>query len=191
MRVLIAVAVAVAALPAGACFSPEVGDCQFRCGAGGVCPAGTRCMTGFCRTATGGCPAVQDACQKQPPPNNCGDRIILDGGAACMVQCTNARSWADSRNECVRAGWQLGILDSPDRIAQVAGADTYWVGASRDMPLAPWEWLSGEAVTAETWTGGTPPVAGESCAAFSGATRKLSNDLVCTDNQQFICTYPP
>jgi hypothetical protein len=192
MRVLIAVA-ALAAFAAGACYSPEVGDCQFQCGpAGTSCPAGTTCMSGFCRTATGGCPAVLDACQKDPPPAGCGPRIMLDGGAGCLVQCPNERPWEEARLECINVGWQLGILDSADRLADVpSSADTYWVGARRTSAVSPWQWLNGDEVANEAWTGGTPPVTGESCAAVGGSNRMLSNTPVCTDNQKFICTFPP
>jgi hypothetical protein len=109
-----------------------------------------------------------------------------------MVQCTNERKWAEARSDCVNAGWQLGILDSAARLAEVPGSpDTLWVGARRTTPLSPWQWLSGAAVADVAWTGSTPPVSGGDCAAVDGSSRRLSNPLTCDDNQKFICTFPP
>jgi hypothetical protein len=177
MRVLIT----LLAMAAGACYSPDVEDCQFRCGVGDACPAGTSCMSGVCRSeATGNCPSTTDACLVAPPlPGGCGQKIPIDGGTLCATICPNQRSWLEARMDCAAAGWQLAILDSPTRLASVPQAlELYWVGANRSTSSSPWLWLNNAPVAAEAWSNGVPSNGtGGDCTALGGLSRKLYNDM--------------
>lgn len=191
MRVLIA----LLATAAGACYAPDVEDCQFRCGSGDACPAGTSCMGGFCRgEATGVC-AAADACLTAPsPPAGCGPKAALDGATACAAICPGPRSWLEARMDCAAAGWQLGILDSPGKLASVPQAlGPRWIGARRASSSSPWLWIDGTPIANEAWSNGTAPGngSGDDCAVLGGASRTLSNNVDCGDPERFLCTYAP
>jgi Lectin C-type domain len=190
MRILIT----LLSIAAGACYSPGVEDCQFRCGAGNACPAGTSCEKGLCRSGTGSCPMTIDACLAAPsPPAGCGPKLSIDGAAACGTVCPTRRSWSAARMDCDAAGWQLAILDSPAKLASVPmGPELYWVGANRATSTSPWLWIDDAPVAADAWTSGPPRGGeGEDCAILGGMTRKLSNTSSCNGPERFLCTYRP
>jgi len=184
MRVLVILTIALAG-----CYDPGIEDCQFTCGMPGmVCPDGSDCRDGFCRTTDS--PSCQnDPCATAPePPSNCGNKFPLVETPGCGVVCTELRVHPEVQSAC-GPDWRAGILDNRSELDRVpVTSSKYWVGAQR--VTTQFQWFSGAPVEPSAWDTNFPQLAGSTCVYMEGAKHRLRNDRQCGDDQQYICTFP-
>jgi hypothetical protein len=171
------------------CYDPGVEDCQYRCGGGMLCPDGSDCRGGFCRT-TDAVQCANDPCANTPePPPNCSNKFPLLDADGCAVVCTPLRQHDEVQFEC-SPDWRAGILDSRSELDAVPiTTGRFWVGAERvGMQF---QWFSGAPVDPAGWDMNFPSLAGSSCVYLEGTRRRLRNDRSCDEDQTYICSYPP
>lgn len=209
MRVLVCVA---SALFANACYSPNLADCQFKCGAGNSCPDGTSCTNGFCRTSTGACHQMDapgtgiDVSLNCPPngPSSCsGTPKQLTTG--CAVLCDNQVSPAQAGVSCPpntaptgMTGWHLAVVMTGTKRMEFAsrlGGEVGWIGLHKD--LDGWHWQDPNrdflSDTDPSWAGGMAGGGSQDVFGLLDANAGPPNlrNSNAGDQQKFFCEYTP
>ena len=130
--------------------------------------------------------AAIDASTCPAAPPSCGSAFSFAG--TCGTFCTLTKSWSDSRDHC-SAPWGLALLDTTAKLEAVPTLnEDHWVGAMQGGDNI-WRWRGTTVVRDDAWSGGTPPIGGDSCARVQSG-QHLLDSRACGDTLSFVCTVP-
>jgi hypothetical protein len=211
VRVLACLAAVAGALAvSNACYSPNLEDCQFKCGPGGSCPDGTSCMGGFCRNSTTGtCNGNDnDARGSSDASINCPAGVAPCTGtpvrltSECAILCENQATPAEASAMCPpnttgATGWHLAVVMTDTKRMEYRsklGQSVGWIGLRHEVDG--WHWQDPQAdVLADNdpaWAGGEP-------SGITNAYGQLDTTAgppelrtgSSTQQQKFFCEYVP
>ncbi|HEY5927076.1 MAG TPA: C-type lectin domain-containing protein [Kofleriaceae bacterium] len=122
-------------------------------------------------------------------PPACAGTIV---GATCYERGTMKATWTTARDSCAANGGMLAKMDSnPVATALallVSLGEEVWLGASVELPGAPYRWVDGSEVTLFAWLPSQPDGSGfDHCIALYNAGAIGWDDLFCNEELAFIC----
>jgi hypothetical protein len=209
-RVLITGAVAAMAV-AASCYHPDLADCVDTCSSSHLCPDGTSCNAGFCRTsgATGTCNGAQvDASTSGKCPMAPGMQGICEApvpGVPTAPECYTVCAGSAATGTAVQAyafmTWRAAAMgsanDLADAKAMLGGFGALWIGLrappGMGSQLSAWSWVSGVPMN---FTGGWAPGqpvdhsvgSGDNCGVLTGSGWVSEP---CANSHVFMLQTPP
>uniref|UniRef100_A0A668A7K4 C-type lectin domain-containing protein n=1 Tax=Myripristis murdjan TaxID=586833 RepID=A0A668A7K4_9TELE len=105
--------------------------------------------------------------------------------SSCYFNSSESKSWDESRQDCLRRGADLVIINS--REENKFGLRV-WIGLSDLETEGEWKWVDGSSLSYTSWAKGQPDDApgGEDCGEVR-PERDGWNDLFCTHSLHWVC----
>ncbi|XP_047670448.1 CD209 antigen-like protein E [Tachysurus fulvidraco] len=105
---------------------------------------------------------------------------------------TETKDWSRSRQDCIRRGADLVIINSKEEqefLAKMLGSKRAWIGLSDRDEEGVWKWVDGTPLTTAFWHSEEPnDSGGEDCAEISDKQGNIMwNDLPCSANIILVC----
>ncbi len=116
----------------------------------------------------------------------------------CFMKGPAAATWANARAACalIYPDAQLAKITSADDQSKLpilaAGIQNTWIGANDLTTEGVFVWSDTTPLTYTNWNAGEPNDGGggEDCAITAGDRNYEWDDRPCTNNYQYICSYP-
>uniref|UniRef100_A0A667ZWI3 C-type lectin domain-containing protein n=1 Tax=Myripristis murdjan TaxID=586833 RepID=A0A667ZWI3_9TELE len=104
--------------------------------------------------------------------------------SSCYFNSSESKSWDESRQDCLRRGADLVIINSREENVR----DGVWIGLSDLETEGEWKWVDGSSLSYTSWAKGQPDDApgGEDCGEVR-PERDGWNDLFCTHSLHWVC----
>eukprot|EP00063_Salmo_salar_P048599 XP_014023434.1 PREDICTED: CD209 antigen-like protein E [Salmo salar] len=108
---------------------------------------------------------------------------------------TEMKTWEGSREDCVRRGADLVVINSREKYVFIHGLskETFWIGLTDRVEEGIWKWVDGTALTTGYWGRGQPNNQNgmeEDCAARWSDLSTTDNgwhDAPCNELHFWIC----
>uniref|UniRef100_A0AAZ3SU49 C-type lectin domain-containing protein n=3 Tax=Oncorhynchus tshawytscha TaxID=74940 RepID=A0AAZ3SU49_ONCTS len=105
---------------------------------------------------------------------------------------TEAKTWEESRQECLKRGADLVIVNSDKEQEFLCGLTMKaWIGLTDSVTEGTWKWVDGNPLTTPRfWGSGQPNGDGsEDCALFSHSSPDQGkwHDYPCSSNHYWVC----
>ncbi|XP_042880356.1 C-type mannose receptor 2-like isoform X2 [Penaeus japonicus] len=114
-------------------------------------------------------------------------------GSECFYLSDTQKNWNDARRHCQGMGGELAV---PSDVAaldafvfgQVEGPGV-WIGGTDQGNEGVWNYINGNTIKAEDWSGGQPDNHGgrENCLEIRSYFEPPVNDYICSVKQHFVC----
>ncbi|XP_078138274.1 uncharacterized protein LOC139930178 [Centroberyx gerrardi] len=110
-------------------------------------------------------------------------------GCSCYYISTEEKNWDQSRQDCLRRGANLVIIDSTDKQNFVQRFNTnkkrVWIGLTDQKNT--WTWVDGTTLTlSRFWAKGEPNSSDEDCVEYNPGLGGW-NDVACDLERFFLC----
>ncbi|MCB9676954.1 MAG: hypothetical protein H6737_17695 [Alphaproteobacteria bacterium] len=165
------------------CAGPNIpaGDCQ---------PADPAVSAG----ATEVCNGIDDDCDGDVDEEGCICDVVQMGTTmlqVCDLSGTDPQ-WADARMACQSVGYDLALLNTPERHRNVileayARSTTSWFVGFQD-PGTGWEHVDGTPFTYTRWANDQPSGNGVCGHIFADGAWTRWNDFQCANREDYLCT---
>uniref|UniRef100_A0A668AQ17 C-type lectin domain-containing protein n=1 Tax=Myripristis murdjan TaxID=586833 RepID=A0A668AQ17_9TELE len=109
--------------------------------------------------------------------------------SSCYFNSSESKSWDESRQDCLRRGADLVIINSREENSFLKKFGLrVWIGLSDLETEGEWKWVDGSSLSYTSWAKGQPDDApgGEDCGEVR-PERDGWNDLFCTHSLHWVC----
>uniref|UniRef100_A0A668AGS9 C-type lectin domain-containing protein n=1 Tax=Myripristis murdjan TaxID=586833 RepID=A0A668AGS9_9TELE len=109
--------------------------------------------------------------------------------SSCYFISSESKSWDESRQDCLRRGADLVIINSREENSFLKNFRVQvWIGLSDQETEGEWKWVDGSSLSYKSWAEGQPDDRGgrEDCGEVRPAYDGW-NDAPCSDGQPWIC----
>ncbi|XP_030643641.1 C-type lectin domain family 4 member F-like [Chanos chanos] len=143
---------------------------------------------------------TDDASAKRNPAAQCKDMYAQQGwfyfSSSLYYLSTEKRSWSESRQDCIKRGADLVIINSEEEqelAVKLKNRLTVWIGLTDRDTEGVWKWVDGTALSTGYWYGGQPNDGGyygnEDCVISGHTYQSLRswNDISCSSRFSWIC----
>nr|XP_027211117.1 type-2 ice-structuring protein-like [Penaeus vannamei] len=116
-------------------------------------------------------------------------------GMECFYLSTEALPWNAARRECQAMGGDLAVPSDVEALDDYVFTKTkgpgVWIGGTDQDNEGVWNYLNGDAIKAQDWSGNQPDNygGGEDCLEIRSYFDPPVNDYVCSRSQRFVCEF--